>query len=213
MAGSFLDALTEQQRADLLARSPDRGLAPGEVLFHEGTPGDTVYLVGSGRLAVEVTTLEGHTATLRVVGPGDVVGELALLLPGAVRSATVVAIESARVRPVQAAAFDELRRRNPAIDRALVADLAHRLDSLSRQLVVARYGTVTESVARQLLVLDDLYDHDWIPVTQESLASLTGGTRQTVNRVLRAATEDGLVARRRGAVRVLDRPGLEARVD
>jgi len=206
----LLDALSDEQRQAVEARSSRRTVAAGGVVFHHGDRGDFVVIVERGRLAVQLSTVEGQTATLRVIGPGDVVGELALLLPGARRSASVVAIEPSELRIIHQAVFQDVRARHPEIDRALVDDLAARLDRLSNQLIVARYGTIAQRVAGQLLVLDDLYLHEWIPMTQDALASLTGGTRQTVNGALGDARSAGLIDLRRGAVRVLDRVGLGA---
>jgi CRP-like cAMP-binding protein len=78
-------------------------------------------------------------------------------------------------------------------------------------LVVNQFGTLTQRVVERLLVLDEVYRHGWIDVTQEALGAMTGGSRQAVNRVLADAAAAGLIAVRRGAVRVLDPATLAAR--
>jgi CRP-like cAMP-binding protein len=50
-----------------------------------------------------------------------------------------------------------------------------------------------------------------LPITQDDLASMAGTTRPTVNRVLKAAEADGLVALARGRIEVLDAPQLTRR--
>ncbi len=65
-------------------------LKEGQTLFREGEPGDTVYLVLEGELAILHRTSEGRTVLLNLVEAGDVVGEGCLLDPGP-RSAEVVA--------------------------------------------------------------------------------------------------------------------------
>ncbi len=57
-------------------------------------------------------------------------------------------------------------------------------------------------------MLDEVYRHAWIEINQEELGAMVGGSRQAVNRVLADAAAAGLVAIRRGAVRVLDPDAL-----
>ena len=211
MAPLLLDSLTPESRALVLELSRVRRVAAGEHLFHHGDEADSMYLVESGRLAVRATTIDGDTAIVRVIGSGQVVGELALLVDGLRRTGTVVALEPSVVRVIHRSQFAEIRARDPLIDRALVSDLAARLASLSEQLVVSQFGTLAQRVVERLLVLDEVYRHGWIDVTQEALGAMTGGSRQAVNRVLADAAATGLIGLRRGAVRVLDRAALAAR--
>ena len=201
---SLLDSLAHESRQFLFDRSTVRRLRDDEHLFHHGDVADCMYLVESGRLAVQTTTADGDTAIVRVIGPGHAVGELALLVDGMRRSGSVVALGPCTVRVVHRSLFGELRSRDPGVDRALVADLASRLAALSEQFVVNQFGTLTERVLERLLVLDEEYRHGWIEINQEELGSMVGGSRQAVNRVLADAAAAGLVAVRRGAVRVLD---------
>jgi len=208
---SLLGSLAPQSRQFVLQRSTIRRLAGGEHLFHHGDAADCMYVVESGRLAVKATTSDGDTAIVRIIGPEQVVGELALLVDGLRRTGTIVALERSVVRVISRSLFGEVRVRDPGVDRALVADLAGRLAALSEQFVVSQFGSLAERVAERLLVLDEVYRHGWIEVTQESLGAMTGGSRQAVNRVLADAAAAGLVTVRRGAVKVLDPAALAAR--
>ena len=83
MEWPLLAGLDPVDRDRLLAATRRRSYAKGEVLFHVGDPADSLHLVESGRLAVRVDTADGRTATLNLLGPGDFLGELALLGRGA----------------------------------------------------------------------------------------------------------------------------------
>ena len=180
---SLLGSLAPGSREFVLQRSTVRRLAGGEHLFHHGDAADCMYVVESGRLAVKATTSDGDTAIVRIIGPEQVVGELALLVDGLRRTGTVVALEPSVVRVVSRSLFSDVRARDPLVDRALVEDLAGRLAALSEQFVVSQFGSLAERVAERLLVLDEVYRHGWIEVTQESLGAMTGGSRQAVNRI------------------------------
>src|SRR5664279_6410691 len=92
MSWALFSELPPEQARLVLATARRRRFARREVVFHEGDPGDTLHLIDRGHVAVRVTTPLGDTATLRVIGPGEHFGELALVSP-APRSATITALE------------------------------------------------------------------------------------------------------------------------
>ena len=217
MAWSFLEGVPEEDRRRALAATTRRRFARREVLFHEGDPGDTVHLLDRGRVAVRITTPLGDVATLRVRGPGEVIGELALLDPASRRAATVVALERTETLALRSDQFVELRRRHPSVDAFLVNVLAEEVRRLSGLLVEALYVPVDTRVVRRLVALEEAYRDPEaggpteVPLTQEDLASLAGTSRATVNRVLGEAERNGIIEVRRGRVIVLDRSALERR--
>ena len=218
MAWSFLEGVPEEDRRRLLAATQRRRFARREVLFHEGDPGDTVHLLDRGRVAVRITTPLGDVASLRVRGPGSVIGELSLLGPGS-RSATVVDLDRVETLALHRDQFVELRRRYPSVDAFLVNVLAEEVRRLSGLLVEALHVPVDTRVLRRLAGLVDAYRDPEapaggpvdVPLTQEDLASLAGTSRATVNRVVGEAERAGLVERRRGRIVVLDPDALAHR--
>jgi CRP-like cAMP-binding protein len=216
---SFLEGVPEEDRRRLLAATRRKKFARREVLFHDGDPADTVHLLDRGRVAVRITTPLGDVATLRVRGPGEVIGELALL-GGAEsrRTATVVALERVETLVLHRDQFADLRRRHPSVDAFLLDVLASEVGRLSGLLVEALHVPADTRVVRRLLALASLYAVGEpsmvgaeVPLTQEDLASLAGTSRATVNRVVGEAEKEGLVEVRRGRVIVLDPEGLERR--
>ena len=189
----------------------DRGrrFARNEVVFHEGDPGDTLHLPATGHLAVRVATPLGDVATITVLGPGEVFGELALVT-GRHRTATVVALEPATTLALSRSQFDALREASPDLDRFLIDLLAADVGRLSEQLLEALYVPVEKRVIRRLVRLTGQYGEGAagtvIPLTQEDLASMAGTTRPTTNRVLREAEAAGAIRVGRGRVEILD-PG------
>jgi CRP-like cAMP-binding protein len=202
--------VSEHQLARLGVR---RKFGRHEVVFHEGDPGDVLHLVVRGTFVARSSTTLGHILTVNIFRKGEVFGELALLSPTARRSATVVSMQRGETLMVHAGEFEELRRRDPSVDRFLIAVLAERNRKLTADLVDLLFTPVEQRVCSRLIVVSDLMadDDGWVPMNQEELASLAGATRATVNRVLRRAETAGYVELRRGRVRVVDRAGLERR--
>src|ERR1700677_1898716 len=94
MEWRLLRGISEADQARVLASARLRGYEAGAVIFREGDAGSALYLLESGRVAVRITTPDGESATLTVVAPGDVFGEMALLRRSATRTATAVALET-----------------------------------------------------------------------------------------------------------------------
>ncbi len=214
MEWPLLSSLSPPDRARVVAAARRRRFARAEVVFHEGDPGDAMHLVETGHVAVRVTTPQGDVATLRVLGPGDFFGELALLSSGP-RSATVAAVEAATTRVLHRHDLDVLRREHPAVERLLLDATVAEVRRLSSQLAESLYVPVPKRVRRRLLELHALYGGGEQPVTvplsQEDLAGLAGSTRPTVNKVLQDLQAAGVVRVGRGRIEVLDAAALARR--
>jgi CRP-like cAMP-binding protein len=210
----LLSALSDDERAAILAAARRRSFARGEVVFHEQDPSDSLHLIVSGHLAVRVSTAEGGTALLNVLGPGATFGELSLLSSAAAaRSATIACMDAVETRVITAAVFEQLRREHPAVDRWLAELLAERVRELSDRVRDLMFMGLDRRVYHGLLLLADLYGGAGdgpvtVPLTQENLAQFVGGTRPTVNQVLQRLVTHGVVELGRGRVTVLDRAAL-----
>ncbi len=211
----LLSGMSEQDRREVLDSGRVRRFGAREVVFHEGDPADTFLLIEAGRLAVRAVSPAGDVVTFGVFGPGEVVGELALIEEGGRRSATVVALEAAEVRSFSATTFHRLRRTNAGADAFVLRTLADDVRRLSGLLLDALYLPVETRVLRRLADLEPRYRRTAgptaVPLTQDELASLAGASRATVNRVLRGAEEEGLVELRRGRILIVDPGGLRDR--
>ena len=219
MEFSLLASLPSDARASLLASARRRTFERREVVVHEGDPADSLHLVHSGRLAAQVSMPSGQVAMLRLITPGEYFGEISLLEQADHRrSATIIALEPAETWSIASPAFHALRERHPEVQRLVLTALAERVDDLSRRLLEAMYEGLDRRVYRQLVYLCDVYapaatsSSVTIPLTQETLAEFVGGTRPSVNAVLRRLQERGLIELTRGRIVVRDRAGLSARV-
>jgi CRP-like cAMP-binding protein len=207
MEWPVLRGLSAEDRQRIVSAARRRRFARNEVVFHEGDPGDTLHLLATGHVAVRATTPLGDVATLTVLGPGEVFGELALVT-GLHRTATIVALEPATTLALDRAQFDALRDADPTLDRFLIDLLAADVTRLSEQLLEALFVPVEKRVLRRLLRLAGQYGDGSagtvIPLTQEDLATMAGTTRPTANRVLRDAETAGALRIGRARLEILD---------
>lgn len=208
----LLAGLSNQEREEFLGLARPRRFDRGHLVCAQGDPADSVHLVVRGRLGVRVSLPGGAAAMLRVIGPGDYFGELALWSAPARRTAAVEALEPVETLSVAGTAFRALCERRPSLERALVAMLAERVVALSTSLLEALYEPLERRVHRRLLELAHVYggtDPVRVPITQTQLAEMAGGTRPTVNQVLQGLEVRRIVRLGRGRIDVLDRSRLE----
>jgi CRP-like cAMP-binding protein len=203
----ILDELTDDQRRSLLSLAHRRKFRRHEAIFREGDPGDTVHLLDRGHVAVRVTTPAGDEATVRVLGPGDHFGELAVLDPSP-RVATIVALGAVETLALHRNVVQQLRVDHRSVDRVLLTAAHREVRRLSLALSEAMYTPVPKRLARQLCNLVTLFDSDVLPVTQDDLAGLCGSTRQTTNQCLHDLQVAGIIALGRSKVTVLDNERL-----
>jgi CRP-like cAMP-binding protein len=210
-----LSSLTTAERVQILQRCSLQHYERGDVILHEGDPGDQFHLIEAGRVSLHVATHTGDSAMLSVLRAGQAFGEMALV-GDRPRTATVVALEPVTTRVMSRALFEELRRSHAAVDRLLVDILAARVDRLSRELTEALYLPVEVRLARRLLALSGVYrtgDDIVIPLTQQEVSELVGATRPTVNLELNNLAAAGAVELQRGRIKIVDLVALRKRAE
>ena len=104
------------------------GIALGEVVTHEGDPGDGLYLITTGTAAVQLGVGERAREIARL-GPGQFFGEMSLMT-GAARSATVVAVTDLECYCIDKAVFQTLVTARPEIADQIAEVLAARREAL-----------------------------------------------------------------------------------
>lgn len=103
-------------------------LKPGDVLFSEGEPGSSIYVLMSGSASVSI-----GNEVVEVAKPGALLGEMALVDSSA-RSATVIAGSDCRVISINRAQFDVLVRESPEFARHVMTVMAGRLRRMNERL-------------------------------------------------------------------------------
>ena len=114
-------ALGPAARARLESDATERLVHGGEWLMREGDPPGSVYVVRSGRLEVWI-----DRAVVRELGPGAVIGEIAVLT-GEPRSAAIRARRDSTLLEVRRETFTDLIDTDPGATRVVVSQLAERL--------------------------------------------------------------------------------------
>jgi CRP/FNR family cyclic AMP-dependent transcriptional regulator len=216
-AVGLLTVLREDERRHVLAATTRRRFSKGEVLFHEGDPGDSLHVVAKGHVAIRVGTAMGDVAMLTVLGPHDAFGEQALLTNESRRTASAVAMDPVETRVLRRDEFAALIRDHPEVAAALIGLLAEQVRRLSDRLTEALFVPAETRVVRRVVDLAVAFSDDSsaegirIPVTQDDIAAMAGTTRPTANRALKACAATGALTIGRGRLEILDLAALEDR--
>jgi CRP/FNR family cyclic AMP-dependent transcriptional regulator len=177
-----------------------RRFRKGEIVFHQGDPGDALFILASGSVKVVLPSEESaEPAIVAVLGPGEFFGELAIL-DGAPHSATIAALESTETLVLRRDTFLGLIDNEPELRRALLASLATEIRRLTGHVEDLHFLDLPGRLASRILRLaagerPDAHGAITIPwpYTQSELAGMIGGSRQSVNRLLADLADEGLV--------------------
>jgi CRP-like cAMP-binding protein len=186
-----------------------------ETIFHQGDPGDALFIISSGAVKVVLPSGEAaEPAILATLGAGEFFGELALL-DGQPHSASVIALEPTETLVLGRADFEPLLEAQPELRKALIAALTRELRRLTGHVEALHFLDLPSRLAGRILELaaksangepaDAEIHLDW-PYTQAELAGMVGGSRESVNRLLADFVTRGLIRFERDTLVVPD-PG------
>jgi CRP-like cAMP-binding protein len=208
--------LGPDELATLGASVRTRRYRRGDTIFHEGDPGDALYIVLAGRVKISSVSDTGTEAILVTLRPPEFFGALALL-DGAPRSVSATAAEPAELLILPRDRFHHLIDEVPAIRRHVLAQLAGEVRRLTHHVEELHFLDIAGRLAARLVRL--ARDQGTVgpdgelrlpgPITQGQLASMVGSTRQSVNKLLGQLIEDGLIRVERDTIAIIDLRGLE----
>jgi CRP/FNR family cyclic AMP-dependent transcriptional regulator len=177
-----------------------RQFSAGALVFQRGDPADEVYLIVSGQLRISIGSADGRELAFRVVGPGEMVGELGVL-DGSRRSADLTALRDSVLLGLGQSALQNLLAMRPAIATGVIRFLCGRLRDTSEQLEALALQRIETRLARLLLRLAhaagsvggevDLT----LDLSQSEIAGLIGASRPKVNGAFSELEDRGAIQR------------------
>lgn len=197
-------------QARLQERATVQQAAKGAVALHAGDRVKGWYAVLSGLVKLQSQSAQGRLSVFLGARAGDWFGE-GSALKSEPRRYDVIALRDSELMCLPRAEFDALRESSLAFNQFLVEHMNLRLGQAMAMIEAERIRSPEQRVA---LYLGRLF---WpgqrkLRLSQEELAHLVGLSRQTVNRVLKALEQRGLVALEFGRIGILDEDSLMALV-
>jgi CRP/FNR family transcriptional regulator, cyclic AMP receptor protein len=158
----------------------------GQIVFHEGDLGDAIYLLKTGHVRLYRITEEGREATLAVLGPGDVFGELALF-EETQRTTFAEAMDSAHICAASVEDFSALMGHKPQLTMMVAREIARRRQATETRLAGTAFATVRGRVIEVLRSLAEEHGETLpdgsvrilIRISHQQIASFAGASRES----------------------------------
>ena len=209
---SLLRAIEPAQLPGLLQNARRCELRQGERIIAQGDEnGDFAVVVLSGGLKISMVSASGREIILNYSGPGELVGEIAMLDSGP-RTATVSAVVPSSVLLLPSRTFLAAATANPVSAAEVMRELAKRVRQLNLVIESDRTFSMAPRLARALVRLIDPQRSDGrlrYDLSQSDLGAFAGLARENVSRLLSEWEAQGIVARSGRALVVLDAGYLE----
>ena len=207
----LLDALPEDEYERLLPLLERVPMPLGEVLYESGGELRHAYFPTTCIISLLYVMENGASSEFAVVGNEGVIGVSLFMGGGTMRNRAVVQSAGYAYR-LRAVLMQQEVNRNGALLHLFLRYTQALITQMSQTAVCNRHHTLDQQLCRWLLLSLDRLSENELSMTQELIANMLGVRREGVTEAAGKLHQAGLIEYRRGHIKVLDRPGLEARV-
>ncbi len=207
----LLAALPVEDYQRLLRHLEPVDLPLGKVIYEAAQHMEYLYFPTTSMVSLLNTLEDGMTAEVGLTGNDGVVG-IALFLGGdTTPNQAVVQIAGKAVR-LRASIVQGEFKRGEAFQQVLLRFTQALITQISQTAICNRLHSVEQRFCRWLLLCQDRIKTEELKMTQELIANMLGGRRESVTVTAGRLQDAGLIRYVRGHITILDRPGLEATV-
>jgi CRP/FNR family cyclic AMP-dependent transcriptional regulator len=187
-------------------------LKRGATICSKGDPGNSMFAVISGTVKISVSSADGRSAILNLIGPGELFGEIAVL-DGQARTADATANTNCEIFAIDRRDFLPFVRSQPTLGMKFIELLCMRLRWTSDQVEQVILQDLPGRLAGALIRLTDKYKlapaGRTIAITQQEISEMVGMTRESINKQLRVWAARNWVRLEHGAIVVLEPEPLQ----
>ena len=198
--------LDEQQLAVLARAIVRKSAGRNAKIIGAGDPTDSLYIVISGRLKVQMSDEQGREVILSILGPGEFFGEMGLL-DDSPRSASVVTLEACELLTISKTDFKRSLAGNSELSLTVMRGLVKRLREADRKIGSLALMDVYGRVARLLLEMAEDIDGEKVVVkklSKQDIAKMIGASREMVSRVMKDLQLGGYIEVRGRSIALRD---------
>ncbi len=213
----LFNALPLSAIEDLTQRVNVKRVSVQTSIVSQDEPGDSMYVIMTGRVKVVIFGENGREVTLSILRPGDSFGEMSLF-DGQDRSANCIAIEPTVLLVLSREDLLRHLANHPRTSLNLLGEMARRLRRADENIAQLALCDVNERLIHRLVSLakeEGTEAPEGVLVrrrpTQQELANMIGSCRETISRVFNQLARDGLIIPRGRALVVT--PQLIARAE
>ena len=190
----FFNHLDDDEMMKIVMESTHKNFKKGEVIIHDGDPLDYLYIVHQGRVKIYQLFESGKEQLLRILEPGEFMGEMALFTKKNMDS-YAEAMEKTEICAIHRDEMQKLMKEHPTIAIKILEQFSNRLDQteklvgeLSSKDVEMRTATYLVELAEKKNVSEII-----LPMSKKDLASHLGTTQETISRRLSSFQTNGWI--------------------
>ena len=203
--------LPTEQMEEIRKVAVTRSFRKGESIYRAGDPSNTLYILGSGRVRIFRLSESGKEQLLRIMKPGDFMGELALFSES-IHEEFAEAMEPTEMCILKRDSFQKILMEYPTVSLRMLSEFSRRLEESEKKTARIATETVETRIALYLL---DLYSESGkksrmtLPMSKKDLASYLGTTPETISRRLADMEDSGLIRQHTNkSIEIVDPDGL-----
>lgn len=205
----IFNSLTQEEMLEIASITKAQSFGKGEMVYSVGDQGGKLYVLHTGRVKISRLSANGKEQVIRVIGPGQFMGELSLFnsLP---MTDNGEVLENSTMCIIEGKKLKELIKKYPTIAFKVMEELSQRLEKAENLIEGINLNTVEQRLAQALLAISAGKEEILLNMTKGDFASQIGMSQETLSRKLSAFQEEGLIELRgHRKITIINRGRLE----
>ncbi|MBU5312962.1 Crp/Fnr family transcriptional regulator [Tissierella carlieri] len=184
--------LTYEEMMEVARITKEKTFEKGEMIYMAGDKGDKLYVIHSGKVKITRFTDSGKEQVIRVLGPGDFMGELSIFSPlpltdnGEALSQTVACM-------IDGKKLKELMKKYPTIAFKVMEELSQRLEKAEHLIENISLHGVERRLALTLINMANEKGEVSLKMSKRDFASHLGMSQETLSRKLTVFQDMGII--------------------
>jgi CRP/FNR family transcriptional regulator, anaerobic regulatory protein len=201
--------LTTEEIIEVSMTTTHRDYKKGEIIYLEGETAEKLFIISKGKVKIYRLSETGKEQIIRVLGPGDFMGELSLFIHDPLNS-NAEALEATTVCIADGEKVNSLIEKRPSIALKIIKEMSTRLEKAEELIESLGIQDVEQRVADTLLKMADDNNFLNLSISKKDLAAHIGMSQETLSRKLSNFQQMGLIKQEgQRKIKILNRGALE----
>lgn len=188
----IFNSLNHEEMLEVAGITSQKTYEKGEMIYMAGDKGEKLRVIHTGKVKISRVSDSGKEQVIRVLGPGDFMGELSLFSPSPLTD-NGEALERTTVCLIAGDKMKELMKKYPQIAFKVMEELSKRLEKAENLIENIHLHGVEKRLADTLLAMADGNGELVLKMSKGDFASYMGMSQETLSRKLSNFQEMGLI--------------------
>lgn len=207
---NLFSGLSDDQLKRLESAAIARDFVKGEQIFISGEEAKGFYSIVSGKVKIYRESLSGKEQIIHIFGAGEIFGEVPVF-QGSSFPASAITLSKSTLLYFSRQQFERIIREDPELAMSMLALLSGRLRQMVNQVAALSLAEVPGRLASYLLLLKSTQKSNVLELDlpKGQIASYLGTIQETLSRVFKKMSAQGLIKVDRKSIEIIDEASLE----